>query len=795
LQLQQIKSTPSEYALGLAKYLDDVKINVIKNLEKAHFKDKLRYDSKHKDMVYNINDKVLFYNPMIFPGRVNKLMRRFEGPYIVTKRCSPVLYQLDFKPTAFKSNIVHVSRLKPFYDRELMIKNFENENKTFIPKSVSKQFRSEAKVSDLSESKFSDSGSDSEQETDSIIDSNSDSESSSGSSTQLISDMYDHSNSNSLSENSTDSSISQLNEELCDDTPDPNYNTAQGLRRSLRTRKPPNKLNLYLATILCLTLFSDVSSLAIMEPLIWTKLNNPIIEGLETISTVISYESPCFLFNEPMIGNEATAELKDWCQKQFESDFIKPLNNFCTSVGPKDSVKFGLIREKRFIFLGAIALFTVISVVTSIGLGASSLTESLKAKSRLSTIEEESSIALKNIKELKRNAITEKKILQDFNVLLQNLTNEVFELKTDLHFVKTTAPKAIKAISILTTRLHHTKNVLLDIGRDFKRGKLNVKFLDLFNYTVSCGDKCPPQYWNAHNCYHDPLRNMILVRYTMKIVNTKLHVMAADTFDLVTRVVENGEKMLCHSEYVGPSAVIFDEVKRCVKPLKGNPRETTNLILVSNEIQCSDNEKVFSNGKYWRKGKCEQKDTIDTHDIVQIKNALSLNITIYNRDIKCPKEVFVLPSNQSFKIGDICYESQQMNLHTEIHFIPDWSYSINNQIDPHMRENVFSDYFSKLNMSISSLNTESLNYDFEKDVNYHKYGNIGLLLLISILFILIIVIFKRYELCSKTNRAVPGVKLSDLQTIELNEKPNEGNPTISSNVNKNTDSKVVLTLK
>jgi hypothetical protein len=76
-------------------------INVTKNLEKVHFKDKLRYDSKHKDMVYNINDKVLFYDPMIFSGRVNKLMRCFEDPYNVTKRCSPVLYQLDFEPTAF----------------------------------------------------------------------------------------------------------------------------------------------------------------------------------------------------------------------------------------------------------------------------------------------------------------------------------------------------------------------------------------------------------------------------------------------------------------------------------------------------------------------------------------------------------------------------------------------------------------------------------------------------------------------------------------------------------------------
>jgi hypothetical protein len=106
------------------------------------------------------------------------------------------------------------------------------------------------------------------------------------------------------------SSTSLSNNELSDNNLDPNYNTFQGLRRSLCTRKPPNKVNLYLASILCLTFFSNVSLLAIMEPLIWTKLNNTTIERLETIPTVISDESPCFLFNEPTIGN-ATDELKD----------------------------------------------------------------------------------------------------------------------------------------------------------------------------------------------------------------------------------------------------------------------------------------------------------------------------------------------------------------------------------------------------------------------------------------------------------------------------------------------------
>jgi hypothetical protein len=75
---------------------------------------------------------------------------------------------------------------------------------------------------------------------------------------------------------------------------------------------------------------------------------------------------------------------------------------------------------------------------------------------------------------------------------------------------------------------------LLEIGRDFKIGKLNHKLLDLFNYSLPCNKNCPNEYWNALSCYHDPVRQMVIVKYVMKIIDPKLHVMAADSFDLVT---------------------------------------------------------------------------------------------------------------------------------------------------------------------------------------------------------------------------------------------------------------------
>ena len=58
--LSKIRGTPSEYTLGLAKYLKDVKENVFENLMKTHLKDKNRYDLRHRNIQFNVGTAVLF---------------------------------------------------------------------------------------------------------------------------------------------------------------------------------------------------------------------------------------------------------------------------------------------------------------------------------------------------------------------------------------------------------------------------------------------------------------------------------------------------------------------------------------------------------------------------------------------------------------------------------------------------------------------------------------------------------------------------------------------------------------
>ena len=356
-QLTLIKGTVSDYTLGLAKYLRDVRENVFENLMKSHSRDKIRYDMKHRNVQYSKGNRVLFYNPAIFPGRVNKLLKRWEGPYKIVRQLSPLLYELDFKGTALKSNIVHISRIKLFYDREDLMKTLEQNRKPFIPKTVLKQktfdenknfenLESFKNLKDLSKNSI-DNKSESENqysiEQNSTIDSGSDSDSDS----DINTDMYENisfSNSSSDSENTEEyyHSVAESPSETESQTPEPNFNVEQGVRRSQRVRFAPNKLNLYFSTIICLLSFiANANCLANVEPIIWHKVDNPVVEGLDTVTTVIDYKSPCYLFKELLIDSDTTNELKNWCQNLFKTDFIEPINSFCTSIGDKQSQKFG----------------------------------------------------------------------------------------------------------------------------------------------------------------------------------------------------------------------------------------------------------------------------------------------------------------------------------------------------------------------------------------------------------------------------------------------------------------------
>ncbi|GBN73697.1 Transposon Tf2-9 polyprotein [Araneus ventricosus] len=95
-----------------------------RQLAKIHIKDsqasdKRRYDARHRSVSYKIWDLVWVYTPIRKVGLSEKLLRRYFGPYRITRQMSEVTYEVESMETDKKrrklKDVVHVLRIKPYY--------------------------------------------------------------------------------------------------------------------------------------------------------------------------------------------------------------------------------------------------------------------------------------------------------------------------------------------------------------------------------------------------------------------------------------------------------------------------------------------------------------------------------------------------------------------------------------------------------------------------------------------------------------------------------------------------------
>lgn len=83
-----------------------------------------RYNLRRRDVQYAPGDRVWVWTPIRLRGRSEKLLRRYFGPYRVLRRVGPLNYEVVPEGQGVSSRrrhpteVVHVVRLKPYYDRQ-----------------------------------------------------------------------------------------------------------------------------------------------------------------------------------------------------------------------------------------------------------------------------------------------------------------------------------------------------------------------------------------------------------------------------------------------------------------------------------------------------------------------------------------------------------------------------------------------------------------------------------------------------------------------------------------------------
>ena len=81
----------------------------------ARLKQKQQYDKKHRNIEFDVGQKVLIYSKIKKVGLSSKLLNLYYGPYVIIKKLGPVTYSCQDIRTQ-KMTKSHVSRMKMFYE-------------------------------------------------------------------------------------------------------------------------------------------------------------------------------------------------------------------------------------------------------------------------------------------------------------------------------------------------------------------------------------------------------------------------------------------------------------------------------------------------------------------------------------------------------------------------------------------------------------------------------------------------------------------------------------------------------
>lgn len=77
---------------------------------------KQQYDTASADVQFNVGQRVWIYTKKVKRGLSKKLLSKWNGPFRICRKLSPVHFQVRTCDNRLVATTVHANRLKPFYD-------------------------------------------------------------------------------------------------------------------------------------------------------------------------------------------------------------------------------------------------------------------------------------------------------------------------------------------------------------------------------------------------------------------------------------------------------------------------------------------------------------------------------------------------------------------------------------------------------------------------------------------------------------------------------------------------------
>ena len=112
----QLSSSVEEHRARIVRQIEAAQSIARANIARTQQLMKLQYDKTSSDAPFEIGQQVWIYTPRAKRGLSKKLLPKWNGPFRICRKLSPVHYQVRTCDNRLVATTVHANRLKHFYD-------------------------------------------------------------------------------------------------------------------------------------------------------------------------------------------------------------------------------------------------------------------------------------------------------------------------------------------------------------------------------------------------------------------------------------------------------------------------------------------------------------------------------------------------------------------------------------------------------------------------------------------------------------------------------------------------------
>ena len=395
----------------------------------------------------------------------------------------------------------------------------------------------------------------------------------------------------------------------------------QSLEKCKR-RAGMTSLQALMLTLLALTCVPSADAVVVFHEapsLVWRQMKSPVIRGSAGIIEVVKLDPDC--------SQMQSTEMVAWCEKFMDTQIYKMLDRKCTGDV--------MMRHRRFepITLTVVLTIAIIGLLTVTNTAASVYTVT-KVRSLEDEMRTREATLLKIQEEINADVIRVRDGLNNFTAAYAKREKLILSA---IEFGSATSVFADK----LKVFLHH-----------WMKGRVTDEMMLTIN--ASLPHDVPVSGIKPLACLWDRQAKTLTLKSLGTAVDTNKRVMRADPF----RIYETKGTEMCLSTYSGTKTVIVDQRINSSCPVRAT-REQDVYLDVSAKDRC-----IPATNK-WQQGQC-----FPIRDLEQKKNEVvqfmaigygmyvfcnGFSIDIFGTTLKCPKTVFLVPLNTSFRLEGISY--------------------------------------------------------------------------------------------------------------------------------------------